>query len=41
MGDWFCWYKNLGIAVGGDEVVTFILIVSPNREMPDYIKPGF
>jgi hypothetical protein len=33
-----CWYKKHGISLGGDKVVTFILIAQPGRELPDYLE---
>lgn len=33
-----CWYKNYGISLGGDKVVSFILIAPPRRELPDYLE---
>ncbi|MBI5674556.1 MAG: hypothetical protein HZC48_01845 [Nitrospirae bacterium] len=31
-----CWYKKYGISIGGEKVITFILIASPG-ELPDYL----
>jgi hypothetical protein len=37
----YCWYKNLGISLGGDKVVMFITIAASGIELPDYLKSSF
>lgn len=38
MSKGICWYKNYGISLGGDKVVSFILIGPMGRELPDYLE---
>ncbi len=38
MSKGICWYKNIGIAFGGDKAVAFILIAPSGKELPDYLK---
>lgn len=34
-----CWHRNLGILIGGDKYIRLIQIISPGKQLPDYIKP--
>jgi hypothetical protein len=38
MSKGICWDPKRGISIGGDKVVSFILIAKPEKELPDYLK---
>ena len=37
----YCWYKKLGISLGGDKAVMIITVATSGRELPDYLKSSF